>query len=702
MDPLMGALYPSTGLRSDDQSKSAVVDRSFVSGPTFQSAPDKCGEMHHLVDVAPFSNDCRDAPYTEETECSDAVFGYISRILMEEDIAEKTCMLQDSLDLLSAERSFYEVLGETYPPSPEPSRGNCITYKDQHSNDSLLDSTRYTSTNGIRKHGYFAGNGWVQNPNDYGTLSFARDISSAAVQPNRADNVLMLDLCSENQFVRQFRLGVEESSKFLPNQATTEFVSPKPCGRIDNPDRIGASKRKESLHREEGNMEERSSKQAFVQEESLLRSETFDIILLNSEGEGLARLLSLRASLNNGVNEITRKIEEPKGSRHRGKKKRGKVEVVDVRALLIRCAQAVASGDHRSANALLNEIRKHASPFGNGTQRLAHYFANGLEARLAGTGSQIYRGLLNKKTTAADMLNAYQLYLAACPFQRYSNVVSITTILDAAADKMSIHVIDFGILYGFQWPTLIQRLSRRPYPTKLRITGIDLPQPGFRPAERVEETGRRLANYAEGFNVPFEYNAIAKRWEFIKLEELKIDRDEVTIVNCMYRFKNLFDETITEESSQDIVLNLITRAKPDLFIHGVVNATHNAPFFVTRFREALNHFSSLFDMLDTIVPRENQERMLIEKDMLGREALNSIACEGWERVERPETYKQWQLRNMRAGFVQVPLGRKVVQFVIQQMVSRYHKDFVIDEVSKWLLLGWKGRFLCALSTWKPA
>ncbi|KAF8006115.1 hypothetical protein BT93_K0426 [Corymbia citriodora subsp. variegata] len=700
-DPLMEALYPSNGFHSDDQSISAVVDRCFVSRPTFQSAPNRCGEMHHLADVAPFSNECGDAPHNEETEFSNAVFDYISRILMEDDIEEKTCMLQDSLDLLSAEKSFYEVLGEKYPPSPEPSRSNCITYDDEHSNDSLLDSTRYTGTMGSGKNGYYANIGWVQNPSNYGTLSFERDINPAAFPPNRCGSAQRLDMCGESQFVQQFRMGVEESSKFLPNQVTTKLLPPKPTGKIDKADCLGTLKRKESLHREERNMEERSSKQAFVQEESVLRSETFDDVLLSTQGEGLARLMSLRASLKHRVNEIEHKIEEPKGSRGRSKKKRGKVEVVDVRTLLIQCAQAVASNDHRSANTLLSEIRKYSSPFGNGTERLAHYFANGLEARLAGTGSQIYRGLVNKKTTATDMLNAYHLYLAACPFQRYSDAVSTMTILDIVGDKTRIHIIDFGILYGFRWPALIQYLSERPCPTKLRITGIDLPQPGFRPAERVKETGLRLAKYAESFKVPFEYNAIAKRWELIKLEELKIERDDVTIVNCMFRFKNLFDETVTEESSRDIVLNLIRRAQPDLFIHGVINATHNAPFFVTRFREALHHFSSLFDMLDTIIPRENPERMLIEKDIFGREALNSIACEGWERVERPDTYKQWQLRNMRAGLVQVPLCKKVVRFVFHKMLSRYHKDFVVDEVSKWLLLGWKGRFLYAFSTWKP-
>ena len=85
------------------------------------------------------------------------------------------------------------------------------------------------------------------------------------------------------------------------------------------------------------------------------------------------------------------------------------------------------------------------------------------------------------------------------------------------------HIVDFGILYGFQWPSLIQSLASRPGgPPMLRITGIDFPQPGFRAAERIEETGRRLADYAKSFGVPFEYHAIATKWENLDVEELSL------------------------------------------------------------------------------------------------------------------------------------------------------------------------------------
>jgi hypothetical protein len=33
--------------------------------------------------------------------------------------------------------------------------------------------------------------------------------------------------------------------------------------------------------------------------------------------------------------------------------------------------------------------------------------------------------------------------------------------------------------------------------------------------------------------------------------------------------------------------------------------------------------------------------------------------------------------------------------------KEYHKDFVVDEDGKWILQGWKGRILNALSAWVP-
>ncbi|GFP93215.1 scarecrow-like protein 9 [Phtheirospermum japonicum] len=383
---------------------------------------------------------------------------------------------------------------------------------------------------------------------------------------------------------------------------------------------------------------------------------------------------------------------------HKKKHKAEKDEaLVDLRLLLIECATSIAAGNRLTANVLLKQIRQHSSPFGDATQRLAHYFAHGLEARLAGTGSLIHK--------IADPSDNSKAYLVACASSWLMKISSFVTnkmimIESEKAARDVVHIIDFGILYGFQWPAFIKCVAERAGgpPKKLRITGVDFP----RAAEIIEEAGHRLARYAEKFGVPFEYKAIVREWETIKIEDLKIEEGEFVAVVCSLRAMNLMDETVgVGENPRAMFLKLIREIKPDIFVHGIVNGAYNEPFFVYRFRELLLHFLALFDMVETFAPRDKPERMLIERNILGKRAMNVIACEGWDRIERPETYKQWQVRHVKAGFMKVPFERKLVDIVMDKVNNSYHRDFVIGEDNKWLLMSWKGRTMYAISCWEP-
>ncbi|KAI9072789.1 hypothetical protein K1719_045281, partial [Acacia pycnantha] len=119
----------------------------------------------------------------------------------------------------------------------------------------------------------------------------------------------------------------------------------------------------------------------------------------------------------------------------------------------------VANFDQRNANELLKQIRQHSSPFGDGIERLSHYFANGLEMRLA--AGKPLTPLDFNGVTAADMLRACKLYITASPFQRITNFMSVRMIMKQVENGRSLHIIDFGINYGFQWPCLIHHISKR-------------------------------------------------------------------------------------------------------------------------------------------------------------------------------------------------------------------------------------------------
>ncbi|KAM3406118.1 hypothetical protein ACQJBY_000265 [Aegilops geniculata] len=112
------------------------------------------------------------------------------------------------------------------------------------------------------------------------------------------------------------------------------------------------------------------------------------------------------------------------------------------------------------------------------------------------------------------------------------------------------------------------------------------------------------------------------------------------------------------------------------------------------------HYSPMFDMLDANVPRDNMARKMIERILFGMDALNIMACEGADRTERPESYRQWQARFLKAGFQQLPVDPAFLK-IVHMKNSLYHKEFFAVEDRGWLLQGWKGRVLYAISKWKP-
>ncbi|CAD6215287.1 unnamed protein product [Miscanthus lutarioriparius] len=441
----------------------------------------------------------------------------------------------------------------------------------------------------------------------------------------------------------------------------------------------------------------RNTKLMMPEQEEADASELYNEIMTSGHEGFLKRMEDLRIAMDSESEKSARRVSG-KGARGR---QRGN-EVVDLHSMLIHCAQSVATGDRRSANEVLRQIKQHSSLRGDATQRLAHCFAEGLEARLAGTGSQVYQSLMAQRTSVVDYLKAYKLSMAASCLKKVKFMFSNMTICHAVAGRSKLHIVEYGVQHGFQYPGLLHLLAKREGgPPEVRFTAIAVPQPGFRPAHQIEETGRRLSNCAREVGVPFKFHGIAAKWETVRAKDLNINPDEVLVVNSECFIGHLMDESVLVDnpSPRDMVLNNIREMQPDVFIHSVVNGTYGVPFFFTRFREALFFYSALFDMIDATIPRDNDERLLIERDMLGRSALNVIACEGADRVERPETYRQWQVRNHRAGLRQLPLNPEVIKAASDKVKNFYHRDFLIDVDNHWLLLGWKGRVLHAMSTW---
>ncbi|CAH9111930.1 unnamed protein product [Cuscuta epithymum] len=607
---------------------------------------------------------------------SDPMLDYIFQILLEEDSIDGNNhnMFLDPLALSATEKSFIEALhgnssspfhsNDVRPIEPKSSETSDWSYGVDLPDLTVLPSLSMTNLGGLN-----------------GALC-SRD--SHDIVPNI--------FCDDNtESILKVQRGEEEAEKHQSPPETRDVVSNIEKDRSADPCRG-----KKHFHPDDiGVEEERRMKHSAVYKEEVELSEVFDKVLLCvGDDDTPSRVGRTQQKGRNG-------------RKSHSKKRSDSCEIVDLEALLTSCAESVAACDYSTAEDELKKIRHHSSPTGNAKQRLVNFFADGLAARMAGTGTQLCATLSESPydSMVSEMLKSH---LSPLPFVRLSIFFANKMIYEVALEAESLHIIDFGILYGIQWPTLIRDLSERPGgPPKLRITGIELPQPGFRPSQMVEQTGCRLAKYCERFNVPFEYNSItAKNWETLKIDDFKlVNGGEVVAVNCVVRLEHLLDETVVVGDGpcpRDSILNLIREVNPDIYVQSVRNGANNSPFFLSRFREALFFYSAVFDMYDAVIPSHSHEMMIFEKEFLGREIMNIIACEGIERSPKTETYKQWHSRNIRAGLKPVPINPEVLKKYKSKARTGYHKDFLFTEDGHWILQGWKGRIFGGSSCWVSA
>ncbi|KAF2288668.1 hypothetical protein GH714_010207 [Hevea brasiliensis] len=205
MDPrLRGFSSSLNGTQLGNRPLSVLSNQSRVSGQRFDNTfiDHNFMEFPYLPPdpksskVTPNSNAVHEEDSPEDCDFSDAVLRYVSQMLMEEDMEDKTCMLQDSLDLQALRNHFMsdDNHGGSYLDD-----NTCIqnlryydSFQQQTLRVSSMSQSSYSSSNSV----ITSMDGLVDSPSSSFQIS---------------------DWKNESQSISQFMKGVEEASKFLPN-----------------------------------------------------------------------------------------------------------------------------------------------------------------------------------------------------------------------------------------------------------------------------------------------------------------------------------------------------------------------------------------------------------------------------------------------------------------------------------------------------
>lgn len=367
--------------------------------------------------------------------------------------------------------------------------------------------------------------------------------------------------------------------------------------------------------------------------------------------------------------------------------------------LLVQCAEAVSNNDMPLANVLIAQLNQVVSIYGDPMQRLAAYMVEGLVARVASSGSSLYRALRCKEPPNKDLLSAMQILYEVCPYFKFGYMAANGAIAEAFQNEDRVHIIDFEIAQGTQWTTLIQALAARPGgPPHVRITGVDNPLPGMAKFAGVEMVGQRLAKLAETVGVPFVFHPVSKKMSEVQAWMLERQPGEALAVNFALQLHHVPDESVCITNPRDRMIQMIKSLNPKVMTLVEQEANTNTSPFFPRFLEALNYYSAIFESLDITLARESKERVNVEQQCLARDLVNVIACEGAERVERHEMLGKWRARLTMAGFRPYPLSQ-TVNNTIRTLLESYSDKYRLKEEDGALFLGWQNRALIVSSAW---
>nr|GMC95409.1 nodulation-signaling pathway 2 protein-like [Ipomoea batatas] len=358
-------------------------------------------------------------------------------------------------------------------------------------------------------------------------------------------------------------------------------------------------------------------------------------------------------------------------------------------------AEAMENGHEELAEVIVKRIRGKASPLGETLERVAHSLFESTE--------EDQEGYLRQESSK-NFEQAFRAFYQILPFGRFAHFAANSAILEALPDDAEtvVHIIDFDMGEGVQWPPVIEAMARKRRALNLRLTSI---KPNHEStSNQYEQTKRRLYDHAKPF-------ALNLQIEEMSVEELAIETKTMKnkgpgkqwlAFNCMFRLPHMatnMPQTTQAMEFLKIAKQLLAHSETQtgiiIFAHGESEGC-NTPTsnYTSFFNKKLVHYKSLLESIEWHFPAILSEARIALENIFLAPCINS---ESW--------YQDWEQNKIR-GTCDFQLQRQTLstESLVQakELVGERESPYRVsieEQKQNEMILEWRGTPLIRVSTW---
>ncbi|XP_016479753.1 protein NODULATION SIGNALING PATHWAY 2-like [Nicotiana tabacum] len=369
---------------------------------------------------------------------------------------------------------------------------------------------------------------------------------------------------------------------------------------------------------------------------------------------------------------------------------------ISLHHLLAAYGEAIENGHKELAEVIIRSIKGKINPLGESLERVASNLFLQIEDQ------EDYL----KQESSKNLEVAFKVFYQIFPIGKFAHFAANSAIMESIPDDVeTIHIVDFDMGEGIQWPPIIEAMCQRR--KAMKLTSIKKTKEESTSDQwRFEDIKRRLLDYAKPFGLRLQIEEMTVEELASEMRRMKKrgNGNEWLVFNCMFKLPHMGKTRcrihaleFLKLAKEMLLANSSTHRGLVTFGDGeAMDNSHNTNTFSTFFNKNLIYYQSIFESLELYFPAYLAEaRLAMESLFLAPQVCSFSWFQNWEEI-RNTCYSCGEIglqgkRISKENLLQAKelVNERETPLKVRIEEQRQHE----------MVLEWKGTQLVSVSTW---